>query len=121
MFRPFQDATLLPAELSAPDYTANGVSVPSVSLSAARTADGRIVVALVNLDPNRAMPVSAALVGASAQHISGEILTAPTMDARNTFEAPDAVHPAVFTGAALAGNTVSLTLPAKSVVVLTLN
>jgi alpha-N-arabinofuranosidase len=121
MFRPFQDATLLPAELTAPDYTASGVSVPSVSLSAARTADGRIAVALVNLDPNHAMPISIALAGASSQHISGEILTAPTMDARNSFETPDAVHPTAFTGASLAGNTVSLTLPAKSVVVLTLN
>jgi alpha-N-arabinofuranosidase len=121
MFSPFQDATLLPTELNAPVYTLGTVTVPSVSLSAARTKDGRIVVALVNLDPNHAMPVSAVLAGASSQRVEGEILTAAAMDARNTFEAPDAVHPVAFTGATLANDTISLTLPAKSVVVLTLN
>ena len=40
------------------------------------------------------------------------------MDARNTFDAPDAVHPVAFSGAKLAGNKLSVTLPAKSVVVL---
>ncbi|HEY4940606.1 MAG TPA: alpha-L-arabinofuranosidase C-terminal domain-containing protein [Rhizomicrobium sp.] len=121
MFRPFQDATFLPADLNAPGYSLNGITVPAVSMSAARTTDGHIVVALVNLDPGRAVAVSTVLAGASAQHVSGEILTASMMDARNSFEAPNAVHPAAFTGAALAGDTVSLTLPAKSVVVLTLN
>jgi len=67
------------------------------------------------------MPVSVALTGAVASHVRGEILTAPAMDARNTFDAPDAVHPTAFTGASLAGGTLTATLPAKSVVVLTLN
>jgi len=54
------------------------------------------------------------------QHVGGEILTAPTMDAHNTFENPQAIHPTAFTGASLDGGRVSLTLPAKSVIVLTL-
>jgi len=120
MFRPFQDATYLPAELQSPRYQLGNSSVPAVSLSAARTATGATVVALVNLDPNKAMPVSAALAGATPTQASGEILTAPAMDARNTFEAPDAVHPVPFTGASLTGGKLSLTLPPKSVVVLTL-
>ena len=50
----------------------------------------------------------------------GEILTASAMDARNTFDAPNAIRPVPFTGASLGGGKLSLTLPAKSVVVLTL-
>jgi alpha-L-arabinofuranosidase len=42
------------------------------------------------------------------------------MYARNDFDAPDAVHPETFTGASLDGGKLSLSLPAKSVVVLTL-
>jgi alpha-N-arabinofuranosidase len=42
------------------------------------------------------------------------------MDARNTFDAPNAIHPVPFTGASLAGGNLSLSLPPKSVVVLTL-
>jgi alpha-L-arabinofuranosidase len=120
MFRPFQDATLLPAELASPTYKLGNVSVPAVSMSVARAADGTIVVALVNLDPNKAMPVTATVAGATAQHVRGEILTATAMDARNTFDAPDAVHPVPFTGASLDNGKLSLSLPAKSVVVLTL-
>ncbi len=40
MYQPFQDATYLPAELSTPQYTRGGASVPAISLSAARTAVG---------------------------------------------------------------------------------
>lgn len=120
MFRPFQDATFLPTDLQSPRYRLGNASVPAVSLSAARTADGAIAVALVNLDPGKAMAVSAALSGANATKIDGEILTATAMDARNTFEAPNAIHPVPFAGASLAGGRLSLTLPPKSVVVLTL-
>ena len=42
------------------------------------------------------------------------------MDAHNTFENPDAVHPTRFTGAAIEGGKLSLILPAKSVAVLSL-
>jgi alpha-L-arabinofuranosidase len=120
MFRGFQDATLLPTYLQTPQYSLGAVSVPSVSASAARTTSGAIVVALVNLDPNQAIALSATITGASAQHVTGEQLTAPTMDAHNTFEDPYTVYTTPFTGAQFSDGVLSLTLPAKSVVVLTL-
>ena len=121
MFRPFQDATLLPVDVQAPSYTLGATSVPGVSLSAARTSDGKIVVALVNLDPKTPAPLSVTIAGAQLRQAHGEVLTAATMDARNTFETPDAIHPVEFRGASVKGGTLSLTLPAKSVVVLSLN
>jgi alpha-N-arabinofuranosidase len=120
MFRPFQDATLLPTDLQTPRYTLGDASVPAISVSAARTAAGTIVVALVNLDPGKAMPISLSLPGAAPHGVKGEILTAAALDAHNTFENPDAVHPTAFTSASLKGGKVSLTLPAKSVAVLSL-
>jgi alpha-N-arabinofuranosidase len=120
MFRPFQDATLLPTDLQTRRYTLGDASVPAISVSAARTAAGAIVVALVNLDPGKAMSISLSLPGAAPHSVKGEILTAAALDAHNTFESPDAVHPIAFTGASLKGGKVSLTLPAKSVAVLSL-
>jgi alpha-N-arabinofuranosidase len=120
MFRPFQDATLLPTDLQTPQYSLGNVSVPSVSMSAARTPAGAVVVALVNLDPNQVIAVTTTIAGMSAQRVSGEILTAPTMDAHNTFEDPYAVHATPFTGASVGSGVLALALPAKSVVVLTL-
>jgi alpha-L-arabinofuranosidase len=120
MFEPFQDATFLPIDLTAPRYVLGSASVPAISLSAARTLDGAIAVALVNLDPNKSIPVSMAISGATPQQVTGMLLTASTMDARNTFDEPDAVHPVAFGGASVSGRVVSLTLPAKSIVVLNL-
>ena len=42
------------------------------------------------------------------------------MNAHNTFDAPDAVKPQPFTGASLVGATLTVALPARSVVVLEL-
>ena len=117
MFRPFQDATFLPSDLQVRDYTLGGVSLPAVSGSAARTGDGAIVVALVNVDPNESVAVSAALAGATPHAVEGSVLTASAMDARNTFEDPQAVRPAPLAGAKLDRGTLSVTLPPKSVVV----
>jgi alpha-N-arabinofuranosidase len=40
------------------------------------------------------------------------------MDARNTFENPDAVKPSSFTGFERKGGDIALALPAKSVVIM---
>jgi alpha-L-arabinofuranosidase len=121
MFEPFQDATYLPAEATIPRYTLGNASVPAVSLSAARTAAGTIAVALVNLDPHKAMPMTLALSGAAAlSQAKGTLLTAAAMDAHNTFENPSAVQPVAFTAVSLDRGTVTLTLPPKSIVVLDL-
>jgi alpha-N-arabinofuranosidase len=120
MFAPFQDATYLPVDLNAPRYSLGNASVPAISVSAARLGNGAIAVALVNLDPNKTAPVSVALIGATARQVTGTILTAAETDARNTFENPNAVRPAAFSGASLDGGTLSVTLPAKSIVVLNL-
>jgi alpha-N-arabinofuranosidase len=48
--------------------------------------------------------------------VSGRILTAPAMNARNTFDQPDAVRPQPFRGARLTDGTLVIELPAKSIV-----
>jgi alpha-N-arabinofuranosidase len=50
--------------------------------------------------------------------LAGRILTAPAMNAHNTFDQPDAVKPAEFSAFKITGAGFAATLPAKSVVVL---
>ncbi|HON00965.1 MAG TPA: alpha-L-arabinofuranosidase C-terminal domain-containing protein, partial [Acidobacteriota bacterium] len=50
--------------------------------------------------------------------VSGQILTASVMNAHNTFENPDTVRPAPFTGARFDGQNLMIDLPSKSVVAL---
>jgi alpha-N-arabinofuranosidase len=120
MYRPFQDATSLPVQVQAPDYRLGAVGVPALSASAARTPDGSILVALVNLDPHRPLEAGATFAGAGVHQVRGEILDARDMDARNTFDAPHVVEPRAFDGARLQDGRLTVTLPPKSVVVLTL-
>lgn len=49
---------------------------------------------------------------------NARILTADKLNAHNTFEHPDVVKPASFSGAKIDGETLTATLPAKSVVVI---
>jgi len=112
------DATLLPISLTAGTYEFEGQSVPAVSASASRDSAGRIHITLANLDPNRARTVETELRGARVTGVTGRVLTAAAMNAHNTFEQPTAVQPAEFRGARLSGSTLTIDLPAKSVVVL---
>ena len=121
MFQVHQDATSLPVDLQTPGYKFGDDSIPAVSASASRAKDGKVHLSLVNADPDHDATVACALEGLAAKTVTGQVLTASTMDAHNTFDAPDAVHPVPFTGAALAGGKLQVTLPSKSVVVLELD
>ena len=118
MYKVHQDATLLPVELTTPDYKTGEKTVPSLHASASRDKAGRIHLSLVNLDPHHDLPVAVKLAGAEARTVTGRVLTAASMDARNTFENPDAVKPSSFTGFERKGGDIALALPAKSVVIM---
>ncbi|WP_188768220.1 alpha-N-arabinofuranosidase [Novosphingobium endophyticum] len=120
MYKPWQDATVLPIDFQTPRYHKGEYTMPAVSGSAVRGKDGKIHVALSNLDPNQPNTVTIRLDGLKASIISGRVLTASSINAHNTFKAPEAVKPAAFTGARIKGSDLVVTLPAKSVAVLEL-
>jgi alpha-L-arabinofuranosidase len=107
----------LPVEFESPRYRLGEWDVPVVHASAARDATGKLHVGLANLDPTRAAHLSINVAGAKIAAVSGRILTAPRMNAINTFDVPGAVKPAVFDARVREGQIV-LTLPPKSVAVL---
>jgi alpha-N-arabinofuranosidase len=92
-----------------------------VSASATRAADGSAVhLSLANTSPSQAVALTVKLAGVAPKSVAGRVLTAPAMNAHNTFEAPNAVQPGAFAGATLTGDTLEVKLPAKSVVMLAL-
>ncbi len=118
MYKPWQDATVLPIEIDAPWYHKDQFNMPAVSGSAVRGKDGKVHVGLSNLDPNQPNTVAIKLDGVSAANVSGRILTAPAINSLNSFDAPETVKPVAFTGAQMSGGTLTVALPPKSVVVL---
>ena len=119
-YKAHHDATLLPLTLDRGEYTFEGQSVPAVSASASRDAEGRVHITLANIDPEADHAITASVRGVGGRSVSGQILTSDVWDAHNTFEAPETLVPMDFDGARLDGETLTINLPAKSVVALTL-
>jgi alpha-N-arabinofuranosidase len=121
MFKVHQGGTFLPVELQSPDYVVGQEKIPMVSASATRAAKGPAVhLSLANTSPAQNLTLTVKLTGVAAKNVAGRILTGPAIDTHNTFAAPDTLKPAPFTGATLRGGSLEVALPAKSVVVLTL-
>jgi len=120
MYGPFQDATFLPVSFDAGTYKFGDITLPKVDAVAAKTKDGKIVVALTNIDAKEAVSFEVALPGVSAGSAKGEVLSAPRLDSVNTFAAPNTVKPKAVT-ATVANGKLSVTLAPASVTVLTLN
>ena len=118
MYKGYQDGTVYPVSVSGPDYAKNEWELAKVSSSAVRGEDGVLRVALTNVDPSSAEKVTVGLNGASGRQVTGRILTAGAIDAHNTFGSPDVVLPKAFTGASIKGGKITLSVPAKSVVML---
>jgi alpha-N-arabinofuranosidase len=119
MYIPFQDATSLPIELDAGNYQFETTNVPRVDGIAAKDKDGKVWIALTNIDPNVAVTMSASLPGVTVRGATGEVLTAPKIDAINTFKTPNAVSPVPFSVKASRGRLM-LRLPPSSITVVQL-
>ena len=140
MYKAFQDATFVPVDYSAFEVESpSGRKYPGLSVSAARSEDGALHIALVNtsLDSVRELELSfddLAVYSAGnsrkvakkvlVHKVSGEILRGPgkglaSAAAFNDFGHPDDVRPAAFTDFRTEkGNVLKVKLPAASIVTL---
>jgi alpha-N-arabinofuranosidase len=121
MYKVHQDATLLPSEISSPDYSFGGDKIAAVSASASRDRTGAIHITLCNLDPHNPNTIAVDLRGMKPARVAGRILTAESTSSHNTFEKPEVVKPAPFSGATLTESGLQVQLPPKCVVALELS
>ena len=121
MYKVHHDALLLPLDLQCEQYRCGEESIPALSASATRDDGGSIHITLSNLDPQKDAELACELRGVQVQNVMGRILTAGAINAHNTFEQPEAVHPVPFEEVTLNRGTLALKMPAKSVVVLELD
>ena len=115
LYQGHQDATLLPTRVSAPDYALDGVTVPSLSVSASRNTKGEITLSLVNIDPTRAVRVEVDVSGRELRSATGRVITSTSMDARPEFGKADPLVPVDLVSLRVRKGVLSVTAPAKSV------
>jgi len=119
MYVPFQDAQFIPLSFQAGDYGVGDIVLPRVHGIAARGKEGKVWLALTNVDTGKEVEVKVALQGVSARAAIGEVLTAANIDAVNTFESPTTVVPKPYRVVG-ASDRLTLRLPPKSVTVVRL-
>ncbi len=126
MYRPFQDATYLPADVQTDSISVDGGKmyrmtagkIPTVSVSTAKAKDGSIVVALANTSLDKKQDVAITLDGGTAKSVTATQLTTPSLTAYNDFEHPDRIKETPFKSFKIKKGSVTATLPTMSVVVL---
>lgn len=120
MYKVHQDATQVDVNIQTGNYTHNGDSIPQVSASASRDSEGRVHLSLCNTNPNSGIDVTCSVRGLSPSKVSGQVLTADSITAHNTFDEPEQIQPTAFNGAKINGSELTIALPSKSIVVLEL-
>lgn len=91
-----------------------------LSASAAKRADGSIIVSLANVDVENEQTVEINIEGASQKNVEGRILTCDAITDYNDFDHPNNIAPAAFKGMKLKKDKLTVKIPAKSIVVINL-
>ena len=119
MYNVHQEATYLPADLKCTHVKdAVGRDVPLISSTASKDQKGVMHLSVSNCSPNEAQTVTVSLEQMQIKSAEGEILTSKHVYDINSFDQPNVVKPAKFTGAKVKDGKLILTLPPYSVVTL---
>ena len=134
MYKPHQDATFIPMDLECDEMQVKNEryrpgrsdeeptrTLPMLSATASKNADGAIHISLANVDLKQKQEVTINLADLKGKKVTGEILTSKHIGDHNSFEKPDVVNLAEFKGAKITKDGLKVTLPAMSIVTLTIN
>jgi alpha-N-arabinofuranosidase len=120
MYNVHQDAKYLPISLSSGTIkTTYGAELPAVSASASKDQRGNVNVSLVNIDLDKEQKVTITLPF-GVKSVEGRILTSKSITDFNGFDNSEVVKPTQFKDVKVVKGAVTLTLPSKSIVVLSL-
>ena len=120
MYNVHQDATYLPLELKCDVVDTEGDrKLPLVSATASKK-DGVVHLSVTNASPDKTETVTVSVNGLNVKSAEGEILQGKEMGSYNSFKKPNEVKPVTFTGAKVKKGVLTLTIPAHSIVTVTL-
>ena len=119
MYNVHQNAQYVPTECNAADMVApSGRIMPEVSVTASKDADGKLHVSIANPVVDKAQTLVLSFDDLNPKNVTGEVLAAPTIQSYNDFGKEPAVAPKAFTAFKKNGKTLTVTVPAASVVAL---
>ncbi len=118
MYSVHQDAKLLPVKFDSPLYELNGKTLPAISVSASKDANGLTHISLVNIDANKENKVEIDLNELGIKNATGTILTSKKLQDYNSFDNPTKIHPIDYKGFRIKKGKLIITVPPFSVVMI---
>jgi len=114
MYSCHQDAELLDSYVETKEIGKDNWNVPNLTESVSLGADGKIHITMTNLSAEEDYEIEGQLAEAEVVGVKGTVLT-NSMQAHNTFDAPEVVKTEEFTGCKVVENKLVFTIPARSV------
>jgi len=114
MYKGHQDAQSLPCHVQAPALSDGKSSLPQLSASASKAADGSLLLTLCNLDLSKSLALDCQLRGFAPSKVSARVLTAGNMREFNSFEEPERLKPRAFDGVSIKDGSLKIEVPPKS-------
>ncbi|MBF4488113.1 alpha-L-arabinofuranosidase C-terminal domain-containing protein [Flavobacterium sp. CSZ] len=118
MYNVHQDALLIPLEIESPKYIFDKKELPAVSASASKDKAGVTHFSLVNIDLKKENKVKINLKELGIKSIKAEVLSSSKVQDYNTFENPNKIIPVLFNKFSIKNDTLEVTIPPFSLVVL---
>lgn len=120
MYNVHQDATYVPTDYNEGQLVSpSGRIMPEISVTASRDAEGVLHVSIANPVVDKAQTLTLNFDELKPKNVTGEVLAAKTIQSYNDFGKEPAVAPKPFTAIKKNGKSVTVTVPAASVVCLT--
>jgi alpha-N-arabinofuranosidase len=119
MYNVHQDAQFVPTDCDAADMVApSGRIMPEASVTASKDASGKLHVSIANPIVDKAQTITINFDEFKPKNVTGEVLSGPTIQSYNDFGKEAAVAPKPFTSFKKNGKSLTVTVPAASVVCL---
>ncbi|TVP44379.1 MAG: alpha-N-arabinofuranosidase [Mongoliibacter sp.] len=118
LYKPHKDAILLDHFLSSEKVAFGKQSAEALHVSTSKSEDGTVNISIANIHPDKKVSLDIDLLGKEFKTVSGEIVTASSVDTYNTFEKKDAVKKASFSDFKLNKNILKVDAPANSVLMI---
>ncbi|MCD8292251.1 MAG: alpha-N-arabinofuranosidase [Prevotellaceae bacterium] len=130
MYSVHQNATYLPLDVKCATMSISADrhknvhesgKLPMISATASRDRKGKIHISLSNIDLENGQTVTINLQGcATPAGATGQMLTSAGINDHNTFDEPDVVKPVPFNDVEISDGTLTVKMPAKSIITLEL-
>jgi alpha-L-arabinofuranosidase len=121
MYNVHQDALMIPVDLQNVYYWAGKDSLPAISISASRDPEGFVHISLVNIDAGKTNRVQIEGLERGWKLTGSRVLASASIQDHNSFDDPEKIKPALFSGVTIEDSRLQVDMPPASVVVITLS